>query len=229
MKPKKILIVGGSKGIGAALGSILSKNNEVINISRSDPPSDISYTAHYSLDVLEEELPKIEELDGFIYAPGSINLKPFNRLDEQDFLNDMKINILGAIKCIQKYLDSLKKSEDGSVLLFSTVAVKMGMPFHASIASAKGAIEGLIKSLAAEYAATIRFNAIAPTVTNTDLASKLLRNEKMVESIKDRHPMKTFLEPEDVAETAAFLISDKAKKITGQIIEMDCGIVTLKT
>ncbi|WP_455170089.1 SDR family NAD(P)-dependent oxidoreductase [Aegicerativicinus sediminis] len=229
MNSKKILIVGGSKGIGAALGSILSKNNEVINISRSDPPSDISYTAHYSLDVLEEELPKIEKLDGLIYAPGSINLKPFNRLDEKDFLNDMKINVLGAIKCIQKYLDSLKKSEDGSVLLFSTVAVKMGMPFHSSIASAKGAIEGLIKSLAAEYAATIRFNAIAPTVTNTDLASKLLRNEKMVESIKDRHPMKTFLEPEDVAETAAFLISDKAKKITGQIIEMDCGIVTLKT
>lgn len=229
MKSKKILIVGGSKGIGAALGSMLSKQHEVINLSRSKPSSEIPYKENYSVDILSDDLPDINDLDGLIYAPGSINLKPFNRLSEEDFLNDMKINVFGAVKCIQKYIDSLKKSDDGSVLLFSTVAVKMGMPFHASVAAAKGAIEGLVKSLAAEYATSVRFNAIAPTVTNTDLASKLLRNDKMVESIKERHPLKTFLQPEDVAETGSFLISDKANKITGQIIEMDCGIVTLKT
>lgn len=229
MTSKKILIIGGSKGIGAALGASLAKNHEVFNFSRSQPSSDIPYKDHQSIDILEDELPDLAELDALIYAPGSINLKPFTRLSEEDFLNDMKINVFGAVKCIQKYIDSLKKSDDGSVLLFSTVAVKMGMPFHASVAAAKGAIEGLVKSLAAEYATSVRFNAIAPTVTNTDLASKLLRNDKMVESIKERHPMKTFLQPEDVAETGSFLISEKARKITGQIIEMDCGIVTIKT
>ena len=114
------------------------------------------------------------------------------------------------------------------MLLFSTVAAKLGMPFHASIAASKSAVEGLVKSLGAELAPTIRINGIAPTVTDTQLASKLLRNEKMIENITQRHPLKRFLTPEEVAATAAFLMSDKAASFSGQIFEMDCGIVSFK-
>ena len=126
------------------------------------------------------------------------------------------------------YLPQLKKGNNPSVLLFSTVAVKLGMPFHTSIAAAKGGVEGLVKSLAAELAPTVRVNAIAPTVTDTGLADKLLRNDKMKEKMIDRHPLKKYLNPQEVADMAEFLISDKNASISGQIFEMDCGIVSLK-
>lgn len=135
---------------------------------------------------------------------------------------------MGAVKAIQHYLPILKNGTIPSILLFSTVAVKMGMPFHASIATAKAGVEGLVKSLGAELAPNIRVNAIAPTVTDTELASKLLRNEKMIANISERHPLKKILLPDEVAEMALFLISDKATSMSGQIIEMDCGIVSFK-
>ena len=145
-----------------------------------------------------------------------------------DFRADFEINVLGAVKAVQKYLPQLKKGENPSILLFSTVASKLGMPFHASVATSKSGVEGLVKSLGAELAPTIRVNAIAPTVTNTELASKLLRNERMIENITERHPLKRFLNPEEVAATAEFLLSDKAASFSGQIFEMDCGIVSFK-
>ena len=132
------------------------------------------------------------------------------------------------MRVIQYYLPALKKGNKPSILLFSTVAAKLGMPFHASIAAAKSAVEGLTKSLGAELAPLIRVNAIAPTVTDTELASKLLRNEKMIENITERHPLKKYLDPKEVAELATFLTSEKAQSISGQIFELDCGIVTFK-
>ncbi|NND52284.1 MAG: SDR family oxidoreductase [Flavobacteriaceae bacterium] len=225
---KKVLIIGGSKGIGGAIVQSLLESNKVINLSRSSAESTHPNLTHFSCDVLSDDLPEIKGLDTLIYCPGSINLKPFNRLSIEDFKADFEINVLGAVRSIQFYLDDLKKGIDPSIVLFSTVAVKMGMPYHASIATAKAGVEGLVKSLAAELSPTIRVNAIAPTVTNTSLASKLLRNEKMIENIKDRHPLKRFLNPEEVAQMATYLVSDKAKSISGQIFEMDCGIVNLK-
>ena len=145
-----------------------------------------------------------------------------------DFREDFEINVIGAVKAIQKYLDALKKGNQPSILLFSTVASKLGMPYHASIATSKSGIEGLVKSLGAELAPTIRVNAIAPTVTDTELASKLLRNDKMIENITERHPLKKFLKPNDVAVMAEFLLSEKASSISGQVFEMDCGIVSFK-
>ena len=142
--------------------------------------------------------------------------------------DDFEINVIGAVKAIQHYLPSLKTGNNPSVLLFSSVAAKLGMPFHASIAAAKSAVEGVAKSLGAELAPLIRVNAIAPTVTNTDLASKLLRNERMIENIKERHPLKKYLDPKEVADLATFLISNKASSISGQIFELDCGIVSFK-
>ena len=225
---RKILVIGGSKGIGNAIINSLVEKNKVFNLSRSVPLQSHTNLTHYTTDILSDELPEIDEIDTLIYCPGSINLKPIARLKLEDFRNDFEINVIGAVKAIQHFLPSLKKGNKPSILLFSTVAAKLGMPFHASVASAKSAVEGLTKSLGAELAPTIRVNAIAPTVTETDLASKLLRNERMIENITERHPLKKYLQPEEVAELASFLISEKAASISGQTFELDCGIVSFK-
>lgn len=225
---KKIVVVGGSKGIGHAIVQLLVNDHQVYNFSRTPPPETHQNLTHYSGDILTDDLPAIEALDSIIYCPGSINLKPISRLSITDFRNDFEINVIGAVKTIQHYLPKLKQGHKPSILLFSTVASTLGMPFHASIATAKSGVEGLVKSLGAELAPTIRVNAIAPTVTDTELASKLLRNDKMVANITDRHPLKKFLTPEEVADMAAFLISDKAASLSGQIFKMDCGLVSFK-
>ncbi len=225
---KKIVIIGGSRGIGHAITSQLLDTHNIINISRSVPEVNHPNLTHYTCDVLTDDLPDIEALDALVYCPGSINLKPVSRLKLDDFRADFEINVIGAVKTIQNYLPQLKKGNNPSILLFSTVAAKLGMPFHASVASSKSGVEGLVKSLGAELAPTIRVNAIAPTVTNTELAAKLLRNEKMIENITERHPLKKFLNPKEVASTATFLLSENAAAFSGQIFEMDCGIVSFK-
>lgn len=225
---KTIIVVGGSKGIGNAIVSSLLPSFKVINISRSEPEQSHDNLIHHQCNVINDELPEIDSADGLVYCPGSINLKPINRLSLDDFKNDFEINVLGAVKTIQKYLAVLKNGQQPSIVLFSTVASKLGMPFHASVAASKSAVEGLTKSLGAELAPTIRVNAIAPTVTDTDLASKLLRNERMIENMKDRHPLKKYLQPEEVADMATFLLSDRAAALSGQVFEMDCGIVSFK-
>ncbi|WP_405570263.1 SDR family NAD(P)-dependent oxidoreductase [Winogradskyella sp. Asnod2-B02-A] len=223
-----IIVIGGSKGIGNAIVTSLLSSHKVVNISRTEPEVSHENLTHYHCDVLNDELPNIEAADGLVYCPGSINLKPINRLSLDDFKNDFEINVLGAVKAIQKYLPILKNGNKPSILLFSTVASKLGMPFHASVAASKSAVEGLTKSLGAELAPTIRVNAIAPTVTNTELASKLLRNERMIDNMNERHPLKKYLEPQEVADMATFLLSEKAASLSGQIFEMDCGIVSFK-
>jgi NAD(P)-dependent dehydrogenase (short-subunit alcohol dehydrogenase family) len=225
---KKVIIIGGSKGIGKAIVAQLIDTCFVINISRTSPNITHPNLTHHSCDVLKDDLPEIESADTIIYCPGSINLKPISRLSLDDFKSDFEINVIGAVKTIQKYLPLLKNGNKPSILLFSTVAAKLGMPFHASVAAAKSGVEGLVKSLGAELAPIVRVNAIAPTVTDTELASKLLRNEKMIENITERHPLKKFLNPTEVADMAKFLISDKSASLSGQIFEMDCGIVSFK-
>ena len=225
---KKIIIIGGSKGIGSAIIDSLITNHKIINLSRTSPEFEHENLSHFNCDVLKDELPPIESADGLIYCPGSINLKPFNRLSLDDFRADFEINVIGAIKAIQTYTKTLSQSESASIVLFSTVATKLGMPFHASVATAKSAVEGLTKSIAADLATKIRVNAIAPTITDTDLAAKFLRNERMMESTIQRHPLKKYLKPTEVAAMATYLLSDLSKSISGQIFNMDCGIVSLK-
>jgi NAD(P)-dependent dehydrogenase (short-subunit alcohol dehydrogenase family) len=225
---KNIVIIGGSKGIGRAILLQQLETNLVYNISRNAPDISHPNLKHFSLDVLQDTLPEIENIDVLIYCPGSINLKPIGSLSIDDFRNDFEINVIGAVKTIQKYLPVLKKGINPSIILFSTVAVKLGMPFHASIATAKAGVEGLVKSLGAELASVIRVNAIAPTITETSLSAGILRNDRMKENMIDRHPMKGYLKPEEVANMANFLISENAKSISGQIFEMDYGIVTFK-
>jgi 3-oxoacyl-[acyl-carrier protein] reductase len=225
---KNIVIIGGSKGIGNAILSQQVEKNLVHNISRNAPELVHLNLKHFSIDVLQDPLPDIENIDTLIYCPGSINLKPIGSLSIDDFRNDFEINVIGAVKVIQKYLPVLRKGTNPSIVLFSTVAAKLGMPFHASIATAKAGVEGLVKSLGAELASVVRINAIAPTITETSLAAGILRNDRMKENMVERHPMKGYLKPEEVANMADFLISENAKSISGQVFEMDYGIVTFK-
>ena len=218
---KRVLIVGGNTGIGAALNEqLLAEGVETILISRNQG----------GVDVLDDEpnFPVIDgAIDALVYCPGSINLKPFRGLKISDFQHDMDVNYFGAVKTIKNYLPNLKESKDASIVLFSTVAVQKGMPFHSSIAGAKGAVEGLTRALAAELAPTIRVNCVAPSLTDTPLAEKLLRNEKQREGAEQRHPLKAIGEAVDVAHMANFLISNKARWMSGQIIGVDGGMSSL--
>jgi len=220
---KRVLIVGGNTGIGAALNEQLkAEGAETILISRNQG----------GLDVSEEtpNFPAIEgAIDTLVYCPGSINLKPFRGLKLSDFQHDMNVNYFGAVKTIQNYLPNLKEAQHANILLFSTVAVQKGMPFHSSIAGAKGAVEGLTRALAAELAPSIRVNCVAPSLTDTPLAEKLLRNEKQREGAEQRHPLKAIGEAKDIAHMANFLISDKARWMSGQIIGVDGGMSSLAT
>jgi 3-oxoacyl-[acyl-carrier protein] reductase len=225
---RNIVIIGGSKGIGSAILLQQLQNNNVYNISRTAPDITHPNLIHYPISILEDDLPEIEAVDVLIYCPGSITLKPIMSLNLNDFRNDFEINVIGAMKAIQKYLPALKKGNNPSIVLFSTVAAKLGMPFHASIATAKAGVEGLVKSLGAELASVVRINAIAPTITETSLSANILRNDRMKENMIERHPMKSYLKPSEVAEMANYLISENAKSISGQVFEMDYGIVSFK-
>jgi 3-oxoacyl-[acyl-carrier protein] reductase len=224
-----ILIVGGSKGIGFQLVQNLSGNN-ITSVSRSRSGHLSQSINQVESDVTSDAYEyEGEVLDSLVYCPGSINLRPFNRLSEKDFIDDFNLNVLGAVKSIQANLAKLKKSSNGSIVLFSTVAVGQGMPFHSSVAASKGAIEGLVRSLAAELAPAVRVNAVAPSVTNTPLASKLLSSDEKIEKSGERHPMKRVGQPEDIASIVEFLISDKSSWITGQVIGVDGGMSTVRS
>ena len=225
---KSILIIGGSRGIGRAILEQQVIDNKVVAFSRGEIDFEHQNLVHYQLDAIKDELPDLEVVDQLVYCPGSINLKPFNRLKLDDFSSDFEINVLGAIRLIQHYLPKLKNGQNPSIVLFSSVAAKLGMPFHTSISIVKAGVESLVKSFGAEYATSIRINAIAPTLTNTDLASHLLKNETAIENMIQRHPMKKILQPSEVADLADFLLSEKSKSITGQVFELDCGIVSFK-
>jgi len=225
---KTIVIVGGSKGIGNGVLVQLLENYKVINISRTAPDITHPNLIHFSVDVLRDALPEFESIDALVYCPGSINLKPILGLSLDDFRKDFEINVMGAVKVIQHYLPALKKGEKPSIVLFSTVAAKLGMPFHSSIAASKAAVEGLVKSLGAELAPLIRINGIAPTITETSLSGSILRNDRMKENMIERHPLKNYLKPAEVAGMAGYLISEDAASISGQIFAMDYGLVSFK-
>ena len=234
MEAKNILVIGGSSGIGLELARILTeqKHSVYVGSRTSDALADLPGVTHLPVDVSEaslelDELPP--QLHGLAYCPGTIRLRPFQRLEREAFLEDFNINLLGAVNVIQRCLPRLRKSKSGaSVLLFSTVAVQTGMAFHASIASAKGAVEGLTRSLAAEFAPRIRVNAIAPSLTETNLAESLLSTEDKRQASADRHPLKRIGAPGDIARLAAHLLSDDGSWITGQIIHVDGGMGALR-
>lgn len=230
---KNIVIIGCGQGIGFAAAKTLSENHHVTGISRTENSEvqNLNIDFH-QMDILSGNLDEItfpELIDGLVYSPGSINLKPFNRLSLDDFKNDFEINVLGAVKTIQKLLPNMKKSESSSVVLYSSVASKLGMPFHASISASKSAVEGLTKSLAGELSAQkIRVNCIAPSLTDTNLASQLLSTPEKREASGKRHPLQRVGTADEMAKMTEFLLSDNASWITGQIIGIDGGMGSVK-
>lgn len=223
---KNILIIGGNSGISKALAEQLqASGNNIFTACRE--ATDYTHQTYDATTPSELSLP--DTLDGIVYCPGSITLKPFHRLTEEDIMKEFQLNALGAATTIQQALPALKKSESASIVLFSTVAVQTGLPFHASIAMAKGAIEGLTRSLAAELSPKIRVNAIAPSLTNTPLAESLVNSEQKLEASANRHPLKRIGEPKEIASLAAWLTSDDSKFITGQILQADGGMSSVRT
>ena len=229
---QNILIVGASSGIGLETAkSLLSKGYNIFSASRNQP--DLTGITHLVWDATNPDstvfaaLP--EEIHGVVYCPGTINLKPFNRLSQDDFKNDFQINVLGAVSILQAVLPKLKKANGASVVLFSTVAAKIGLGFHASVAASKGAIEGLTLSLAAELSSNrIRVNCVAPSLTDTPLAKNLLSSDEKKEASNKRHPIGRFGTSADIANVTAFLISDESSWITGQVLGVDGGMGSIK-
>ena len=229
---KTYIIIGASSGIGLQLAKTLSdKGDTVIGTYNSHPVENSQNITYHSLNVTAAELDLSffpEVIDGIIYCPGSINLKPFGRIKAEDFLSDFNLQVGGLIKVLQYAFPALKKSEHAAVVVFSTVAVQLGLPFHSQVSASKGAIEGLTKALSAEWAPSIRVNCIAPSLTDTPLAANLLNTDEKKAANALRHPLKKIGTASDIANMAAFLLSENAAWITGQIIHVDGGMSTVK-
>jgi NAD(P)-dependent dehydrogenase (short-subunit alcohol dehydrogenase family) len=229
---RNYIIIGGSSGIGESLVSLLETDgNHVTATYRTNSKINSGNVNYIPLDVTTDELNLEllpEEIHGLAYCPGSINLKPFHRFKEEDFIEDFKLQVTGAAKIIKQLLPKLKKTKDASIVLFSTIAVQSGFSFHSQVSMSKGAIEGLTRSLASELAPDIRVNAIAPSLTNTELATKFLNTEEKIKYQSEKNPLKRIGQPKDIAETAVFLLTPKSSWITGQIIHVDGGHSTLK-
>jgi 3-oxoacyl-[acyl-carrier protein] reductase len=227
--PKTFLFAGASSTIAKKTSEILrNEGNRVIGISRNDC-SEHYDDFHKIENYNKESFPVINEsINGLVYFPGTINLKPFGRLNSDDLATDFQVNTLGAVYFVQQYLNQLKTADSASIVFITTVAVKTGMPFHSSVALAKGAIEGLIPALAAELAPKIRVNAVAPSLTESTLSEKFLNTPEKQEASKNRNPLKKIGSPHEVAEAICFLLTEKSSWVTGQVLAVDGGMGNLK-
>ena len=233
MSSKHYLVVGGSHGIGLELVKrLLGENCPVTVVSRtSDSLSTLDGVTHIELDVTRDELVPSslpDSIAGFAYCPGSIQLGPFRGLDADSINEDFQLGVTSAVRCLQSALPAMKSNGKASAVFFSTVAVSQGLPMHASVAAVKGAVEGLTRSLAAELAPSIRVNCVAPSLTDTPLAERLLSSEKKRDAMASRHPLKRIGTVDDIAEAAHFLLSDRASWITGQVLHVDGGMSALR-
>ena len=229
---RNYIIIGGSSGIGKELVNLLEIDGEkVFSTYNNNVIEDRPNINYIKFDVKKDSL-KLEdlpdEIHGLAYCPGSINLKPFHRFTDEDFIEDFKLQVLGATKIIKDLLPKIKKSKNASIVLFSTIAVQTGFSFHSQVAISKGAIEGLSRSLAAELAPSIRVNAIAPSLTNTNLASKFLNTPEKFSLQSKNNPLKKVGEAKDIAEAALYLLSEKSSWVTGQVLHIDGGFSNIK-
>lgn len=223
---KNYLIIGASSGIGRALAVKLGQHSNVIGTYYSNEPEAAANVSYVKFDVMQNDFSILEVpevLDGIVYCPGSINLKPFNRFSEEDILEDVRLQVTGGLKAVQTHIKALKNASDASVVFVSTVAVQRGFAFHTQVAISKGAVEGMTKALAAELAPNVRVNCVAPSLTDTQLAGRLLNTPEKKEAHGKAHPLGRVGEAEDVANTIAFLLSEEASWISGQVMHVDGG------
>jgi NAD(P)-dependent dehydrogenase (short-subunit alcohol dehydrogenase family) len=227
------LIIGGSSGIGQQIVTQLTAEGHQVYVTYNTHSIDNTNpnTIAQHLNVLDETLNfdfLPDTIDGLVYCPGAISLRPFARIPAADFIQDFNLQVVGAIKSIQAVLPKLKTANGASIVLFSTVAVQLGLNFHSQVAASKGAIEGLTKALSAELAPSIRVNCIAPSLTDTPLAASLLNSDQKLEANAQRHPLKRVGTVQDISEMACFLLSNKTSWITGQVLHVDGGMGNIK-
>ena len=227
------LVIGGSSGIGFQVVNDLAESGHIVYASYCNKQVNITNPSvrYFQLNVLDEnlifdQLP--EAIDGIVYCPGNVNLKPFSRIQPSEFSSDFNLQVLGAIKVIQAVLPKLKAAESASIVLFSTVAVKIGLSFHSLVSTSKGAIEGLTKALSAEFAPKIRVNCVAPSLTDTPLVEGLLNTEQKIEANAQRHPLKRIGNVKDISSVVTFLLSGHSSWITGQVFHVDGGMSSIK-
>lgn len=224
---RNILVIGGSSGIGKELVTKLQLQNQVFatyNSGSIDNENVVTKQWSASEDFETDWLP--EELHGLVYCPGSINLKPFKRYTDEDFKADYELQVLGAVKCIRACYSKLMGQEDAAVVLFSSVAATVGLNYHSLVGSSKSAVEGLVRSLAAEFAPKCRVNAVSLSLTNTPLAQKLLNTPEKIEANGKRHPMGRVGTPSDAVQAVEYLLQNSW--VTGQVLQVDGGMSALK-
>ncbi len=229
---RNYVIIGGSSGIGLELVNKLEQEGaNIIATYNTNIIQDRQNVKYIKFDVKTDNLDVEdfpEEIHGLAYCPGSINLKPFHRFKDEEFIDDFKLQVLGAARTVRLLLPKIKKSQDSSILFFSTVAVQSGFSFHSQVSMSKGAIEGLTRSLAAELSPNIRVNAVAPSLTNTNLSSRFLNTQKKVDLQAEKNPLKKIGSVNDIAEAAIYLLTPKSSWVTGQILHVDGGYSRIK-
>lgn len=230
---KTFVFAGGNSGIGACCARKLAEEGHTVHIwaRKAGLTEHIENVIFHEVHIGDETqpLPPAEyEVHGAAYFPGSINLKPFRNLSLQDFRDEYEINLLGAVRFLKHLEMPLRKTGNSSVVLFSSVAAQTGMPFHASTGSAKAAVEGLARNLAAEWAPHVRVNVIAPSLSDTPLAEKLLNTDAKREAATQRHPLKQIGSPYELAQAAAALLKGDWSWCSGQVFALDGGLSSLK-
>lgn len=234
MKKKTFVIIGGTSGIGLSVVTRLAKENHHLYVGSRHRQNiqDLNNSTFFYCDVTKNtfDIPKnVDRIDGLMYCPGSLKLIPFRRIKEEDVQKEFTLNVYGLLNAIKYFLPHLKANNNtSSIVLFSSVAVTVGMKYHTLIGATKGAVEGITRSLAAEFAPKIRVNAIAPSITKTPLSKRYLSNEKMKTDLDNRHPLKRIGKTEDISQAAVYLLSEQSSWITGQIIHVDGGISSIR-
>jgi NAD(P)-dependent dehydrogenase (short-subunit alcohol dehydrogenase family) len=218
---KNILLVGASSKVSIDLIEKYSFNYNFISLSRND-----NYSDYLKFDILDTlTFPDIDNLDGIIYFPGNINLKPFKRIKIEEFQNDYNINVVGLLNILKFYERSLNDS--ASIVMFSSIAAKVGMPFHSSIAMSKAAITSLSRTLSAEWSPKIRLNTISPSLFSSTMSEVFLKDDNMIERMSNKHPLDRVGSVSDISSMINFLISDNSSWITGQDFSVDGGLSTI--
>jgi len=228
---KNILVIGGSTGIGQSLVESISNEYNVFSTYYQNTRNNFANVKYQKFDVLNDNIEDIrlpDIIDGLVYCPGSIVLKPFHRISEDEIIDDLRLNVTGFLKILKSIRHKMSKSEQASIILFSSVAANCGFPFHTQVSVSKGAIESLTRTLAAELSPKIRVNAIAPSITKTPLSSSLLDSDIKLNNTSQRHPLKSIGDVNDISSFAKHLLSQDSKWITGQIFNIDGGISSIR-